>query len=269
MNARVIALPLIAAGIAVGIWLTLKPPGATDIPAATWRIGLAGSPSGDSATDHRQARNYDELPAETSLQLSYNCTEARYVYVFGRSTEDGTLLLFPSPELKGSLSNPVPAGQAVLPGSLDDGPLTWTTRADILATTTYIVVAAREPVPELEALLPHLRRWTNSVLPNQSLQITNPADGSKVKGKPRSPWPSAVLERAAKRSQTETLVNGPLHDDEQLPGVWSSGVWIKEARDSTKQPGGANNDGKPNIKGLPGGVTPNLPKAGMPTPGGK
>ena len=222
MNARVFAMPLIAAGIAVGIWLILPTKGASQVPAATWRIG--------TGTEYRHARNYEEVPAESPLRLSYSCTEPLHVYVFSHSEEDGTLLLSPSPDLKGSFPNPLPAGQSVLPGQVDDRELAWTTRAEILATTTYAIVAAEQPVAELEALLPHLRRWTNSVLPDKSMQVTNPPQGIERKGSPRTGWPSALLKRTAERSLSETLVNGPLHPDVRMPNVWISSVRIKESR---------------------------------------
>lgn len=254
MNVRAIALPLIAAGIACGIWLMLPasdPMEPSPIPAATWRTG--------AETDFRQLRNYDELPQESLLRLSYSCTEPRHVYVFSYSDEDGTLLLFPSPEVKGSHSNPLPAGRCVLPGKLGDQTFSWTTRADILATTTYVVVAAKKPVAELESLLPHLRRWTNSVLPNQSMQVTNPANGTEVRGKPRTSWPSALLQRAADRCITETMVNGPMHAD-QVEDVWTSGVRVKELRTPGQLPG---NGGKPKLS-IPGQLVPGAPESNQP-----
>ncbi|HEB52571.1 MAG TPA: hypothetical protein ENI87_04865 [bacterium] len=219
MNSRRVVLPILAAGAAAALWWTYSPPTPGEVPAATWRIG-----SGDEL---RQARNYDELPPETKLRLSFHCGEPRYVYVFSRSDEDGTLLMFPSPDVRGGPENPLPAGHTVLPGKRDDVDQAWTTRAEIRATTTFVVVAARQPVDELELLLPHLRRWTNSALPNRSMLVTNPRTG-EVRGRAREPWPSALLARAAERTITETLVNGPLHPDDELAGVWTAGLRIKE-----------------------------------------
>ena len=244
MNVRAIALPLIASGIAVGLWLALptRPAAPTPIPATTWRAG--------TETDFRQVGNYLELQPETKLRLSYTCSEERHVYVFSHSTEDGTILMFPSPDVRGGPQNPVAPGNTVFPGSVDDKVLFWTNRAEILATTTLIVVAATEPVAELEALLPHLRRWTNSAMPGQLMQITNPPTGTAVKGKPRTPLPSKLLERAADRTIAETIVNGPMAADSS-PNIWTSSLRVKEKL----QPKKLNDNGSPTIK-LPGTSKP-------------
>lgn len=244
MNVRAIALPLIAAGIAYGLWLTLPPaePAPTATPATTWRAG--------GETDYEQVGNYKELEPETKLRLSYTCSEPRHVYVFSHSAEDGTIVMFPSPDMRGGTKNPVAPGNTILPGSYGDKVLFWTNRAEILATTTLIAVAAKEPIPELEALIPHLRRWTNSALPNKSMQITNPPAGTEVKGKPRTPLPSELLQRAADRSIAETIVNGPMAEDTRA-GVWTSSLRVKENL-ATKDP---RDKGKPKIS-IPGVTEP-------------
>jgi hypothetical protein len=219
MNVRLVAMPLIAAGIATGIWLLLPTQTSPTVPAATWRLG--------SDSEFRQARNYDEVPPNTPVRLSYTCSVERYVYVFSHSTEDGTLLMFPSPDVKGSMKNPLPAGNTVLPGSDAEKDWSWSTREEILATTTYVVVASSQPVEELESLLPNLRRWTNSVLPNKSMQVTSQEKGNELIGSPRTDWPSSLLKRAADRSFTETLVNGPMHPDDATTNVWTASVRVK------------------------------------------
>lgn len=220
MNARTVALPLLALGVAAVVWWQFTPPGPSSVPAATWRIG--------AADDFAQARNYDELAPETPIRLSLSCTEPRHVYVFSHSREDGTLLLFPSPDVEGDAGSPLAPGRTVLPGSLEGKPLAWSNRAEIRATTTFAVVASKEPVAELEALLPKLRRWSNKVLPNRSMQVTKPANVEQIEGAPGSDWPAPVLQRAAERSLTETQINGPLHADQQLAGVWSASFRVKE-----------------------------------------
>ena len=224
MNVRAVALPLIAAGIATGLWLMMPPAdpmGPSRIPATTWRAG--------PELNYQPVGNYVDYLPETELRLSYACADARYVYVFSRSTEDGTLLLFPSPDIDGSRSNPLTEGFTLLPGKLDDKQLAWTTRSEILATTTYVVIASERPVADLENLMPHLRRWSNSTFPNKSMLTTNPTSGTEVKGKPRTPWPSKLLKRAADRAIAETLVNGPMTPDD-LAGVWTSSFSIRERK---------------------------------------
>ena len=232
MNVRAVAVPVIAVGIALVIWQFRDAPSLSPVPAATWRVSVDG--------EYRQARNYDELAEETAIRLSFWCSEARHVYVFSHSRVDGTLLLFPSPELKGDLSNPLPAGRHTLPGKYDDTDVTWTTRAGVLGLTSYVAVASAQPIADLEDLSQNLRRWTNSVLPNKSLQITNPATGTDVLGKPGTDWPNGILKRAADRSSSEVLVNGPMAADEQVAGVWSSSVYVKEAVNPNANKDGLN-----------------------------
>ncbi len=226
MNARALLLPLLAAGAAAAFWLLNRSPDQAGVPAATWRVG-----DGDGL---RQARNYDELAPETPVRLSFSCDAERHVYVFSHSLTDGTLLLFPSPQLEPGPTNPLPAGRTVLPGGEGGADLAWTTRAEVQATTTFLVVAAASPVAELDALLPRLRRWTNTVLPDGSLQITNPPTGDEVAGRPREDLPAALLRRAAERTLTETVVNGPLHAD--APGVWTGGFRAKEVGEPRPAP---------------------------------
>jgi hypothetical protein len=237
MNRRALLLPAAALAVAAVLWQQFARSNGSPIPAATWRLG--------TGTDIRQAQNYEVVPAETPVRLSWMCGEPRFVYVFSHSAEDGTLLLFPSPELGSDLPQPIAAGNHVLPGRREGKELAWTTRAQILATTTYVVVAARERVPELETLLPRLRRWSTSVMPDRSMQVTNPttAPSDGLTGLPRQGWPSALLAEAAERYTVETLVNGPLSPANGKDGIWLAAVRLKE------QPGTAKvgEPGKPQL----------------------
>lgn len=215
MNTRVVLIPVLVGVAAFILWRSASP----EVPAATWRVG--------KGIEFRPGQNYDDLPAESPIRLAFHCDEPRSVYVFSHSAEDGTLLLFPSPDLRSDLANPL-VGRSVLPGTYEAKELAWTTRAQILATTTLLVVAAREPVQELEALLPRLRRWTNSVLPDRTMLVTNPSGNVEVLGQPRMPLPTPILQRAADFSVTATLVNGPLTPDVANDGVWYGSWRIKE-----------------------------------------
>lgn len=220
MNARAVVLPMVALGVGLVAWWQSAPAGQGATPAATWRVG--------PVDEFEQARNYHELPADSPVRLSFVSRTPRHVYVLSNSAEDGTLLLSPSPEVDGSPSNPLPAGRTVLPGRRDGRELAWTTRAEIRATTCYVVVASDEPVPELEALLPRLRRWSNKALTDRSMQVTNPRGEVEVAGAPRQGWPAPVLARAAARAAAEVQVNGPLQPDERLPRVWSAALRVRE-----------------------------------------
>jgi hypothetical protein len=219
MNRRLVVLPAIAVLAAAGLWLMprIRP---VVVPAVEWRLG--------PADDHRAATNYQDVPADTPVRLWFRCDEPRHVYVFSHSAEDGTLLLFPSPDVKSDLVQPLPAGAHVLPGARGDEQLAWTTRTQILATTTFAVVASRQPVAELDALLPRLRRWTNSALQDGSMQVTAPPTGTELTAGPRTPWPSPLLQRAADATAAATLVNGPLQPDAQLADVWFGCLRVRE-----------------------------------------
>lgn len=216
MNPRLVLVPVVVLAAAAAMWL-LRPPAA---PAATWRIG--------TGADLRQGRNYDELPADSPVRLSLHLDATSHVYVFSHSLEDGTLLLFPSPDVQSDLAQPLPAGHVVLPGRRNGTELAWTTRTGILATTTFVVVVAREPLATLEALRPRLRRWTNTARTDGSMQVTNPPGDQPPLGGPRQPLPDPLLQRAADRSHAETLVNGPLAPDGTLDGVWHGSWRVKE-----------------------------------------
>lgn len=220
MNARTVVLPGIAVVVALAAWWQAPPRDAARAPAATWRVG--------PVDDFDQARNYHELPAETPVRLSFSCSEPQHVYVFSHSVEDGTLLLYPSPDVEGSPGNPLPAGRTILPGERAGAALVWTTRAKIRATTAYVVVASGAPVAELEQLLATTRRWSNRVLADRSMQVTKPRAGEEVAGAPGEGWAADVLARAAARYDTATQVNGPLTPDERLPSVWSASFRTRE-----------------------------------------
>lgn len=220
MNARSILLPAIALLGAGALWWTNRDPFPTDTPAATWRAG--------DSSDFEQGRAFHELPAGTPIRLSFHCSEPRHVYVFSRSAEDGTLLLFPSPDVHSDVANPLEPGRTVLPGSNDDEALAWNSRSQILATTTFVVIAADRALPELDELATRLRRWTNRARTDGSMVVTNPAAGVAVAGTARQDWPHPLLARAAMRGAAATEVNGPLTPDPKLPGVWTGSWNIRE-----------------------------------------
>lgn len=219
MNARAVLLPAVVVATAAALWFG-QGPTVTPVPAATWRIG--------AGTDFRQGRNYDDVPAESPIRLVFTCSEPRFVYVFSHSLEDGTILLYPSPGVRSDLTQPVAAGHQVLPGRRDGKELAWNSRRQVSITTAFVVVAARERIAELEALLPRLRRWSNTAMTDGSMQVTTPGAGAEVLAGPRTPLPDPLLQRAADLSFTATVVNGPLQADAQRDGVWIGSWRIRE-----------------------------------------
>ena len=222
MERRALVLPAVAAiAFAAFWWSNHHANASTAIPAASWCVG--------AGPDYTLARPYDELAPDTPFRLRVQSGEPRHVYVFSHSDTDGTLLLHPAPELKGGVAQPLAADAAWLPGRANDKDLAWTTRRQVLPTTTYIVVAAAAPVAELEALLPKLRRWSNSAATDGSMQVVMPPGGeAALAGKPSTPLPDPLLQRAANLSATATLANGPLTPDLLLADVWFGSWRIKE-----------------------------------------
>lgn len=220
MSNRRILLPVLALAAAAGVWWFNRDAVPSGTPAATWRVG--------AGTDFHQGIAYESLAAETPIRLSFHCSEPRHVYVFSLSAEDGTILMWPSHKLRSNLGTPLPSGRSVLPGERDGEELAWTTRHQILATTTYVVVASAAPVPELEELLPRLRCWSNSSLTDGTMVVTMPGGDAERIGMARTDWPSALLRRAAERGVAEAMVNGPMHPDSELADVWTSSWRVKE-----------------------------------------
>lgn len=213
MNRRIWFVPAVALLAAGVIWWRR----AEMVPAATWRIG--------SGTEIRQGRNFDALPPESPIRLSLHVGAPSHVYVFSHSREDGTLLMWPSPDITSDVSQPAPGGHTVLPGRHGDKELAWTTRTGIRAGTTFVVVAAAAPVPELEELLPRLRYWSNTVFPDGAMLVTQPTEATgELLGRPGTELPSALLQRAARRDPDRVSPNGPLEPDAELPGVFT-GSW--------------------------------------------
>lgn len=212
MNRRIWLLPGLVLLVAGAIWWRREP----TAPAATWRIG--------TGTEIRQGRNFDELAPDSPIRLSMHVQQPTHVYVFSHSREDGTIVLWPPAALQSDVPPQLPAGQSVLPGSHGGKELAWTTRSGIRAGTTFVVVAAASPVPELERLLPRLRFWSNTVFPDGAMLVSKPP-GVDVDGAPLSAtFPSPLLQRAAAQDATELLPNGPLRPDPELPGVFT-GSW--------------------------------------------
>ncbi len=221
MSRRTVLGVLAVLLVAFVVWRGQAP----QAPAATWRTG--------AGTEVRQARDYDELAPETPFRLSLHTTETLHVYVFSHSVEDGTLLLWPSPDLESDLATPLAAGHHVLPGAHEGKELAWTSRSGTRSTTTVIAVASPEPIAELEADAARLRRWTNSVFPDRAMLVTKPAAGAALVGGPGSTtFHSPLLTDAAAAAITQAQPNGPMAPVPGHPGAHAS-VWrfVEKKRD--------------------------------------
>ncbi|MBM3973270.1 MAG: hypothetical protein FJ301_04130 [Planctomycetes bacterium] len=233
MERRALLLPAVAAlAFAAFWWSNHHASASAAIPAASWCVG--------AGPEYTLGRPADALAPETPFRLRVQCSEPRHVYVFSHSDTDGTLLLHPAPELQGGVAQPLAVDAAWLPGRANDKALAWTTRRSSARglnaavnraqpTTTFVVVAAAAKVAELEALLPNLRRWSNSAATDGSMQVVMPPGGeTTLVGKPLTLLPDPLLQRAANLSATATLANGPLTPDAMLAGVWTGSWRVKE-----------------------------------------
>jgi hypothetical protein len=206
MNLRLLLLPACALA---AYWIFAQTT-ATPQPtlACTWRHGPADRPV--------QGRNYVELPQETPLRLSLHTEQPVHLYVYSLSAQDGCLLLYPAPGLVGGLSNPLPAGQSVLPGQVETKALAWTSRSGIVGATVLLAIASHAPVAELEPLAGQLRQWSNRVFPDASMVVTKPptppadAATAPLLGTPGTGWPHSLLEQAARQLREQTNPNGPM-----------------------------------------------------------
>ena len=193
-------------------------------PACTFRVGSGG--------EAKPARNYAELPAETPFRIAATPGKAKHFYVFSHNVVDGTVLLWPSPDLRSDLGATLDR-MATLPGRVDDKDLAWTTRSELRGTTVVVAIAAAAPIPELDVALPRLRRWTNSVLTDRSMLVTKPKAGEEPLGPPlSSEFPLLLLKLAAQATITRDDPNGPMtavpgHDD-----VWCAGWRFTEVAGS-------------------------------------
>lgn len=215
MERRAFILPAVAAIAFAAFWWSNHRAGApTAIPAASWCLG--------AGPGYTLGRPGDELAAGTPLRLRVQCGEPRHVYVVRHGEVDGTALLHPAPGLPGGVDQPMPPPAAWLPGPANGLDRVWATPAD---AATFVVVAAADPVAELEALLPKLRRARSAATADAPPPAAPPADGAAVvAGAPGAPLPSPLLQRAAELARKATMSNGPLTPDTVLAGVWV-GSW--------------------------------------------
>ncbi len=214
---------LLAAGVALLASYWWQVPAAIT-PAATFRHG--------KAPEYHAARNYEELPGETPFRLDVYGAASTHWYVLSHNVVDGTVVLWPSPDLRSDLVQPLASERASLPGRIDDRDLHWTTRSELRGTTTVLVLASAAPIPELESAMPKMRRWTNSVLTDRTMLVTKPTAGEEPLGPPQSSeFPVAMLRAAAQATITSDQPNGPL-----TPLAGHLGVWCTAWR-FTERPG--------------------------------
>jgi len=138
--------------------------------------------------------------------------------------------MFPSPSITSDCDNPLPAGHTVLPGRREGEEVAWRTRPGIVGLTTYITIAAKAPVPELDELGPKLRRWTNTVFPDHSMGVMLPSSGADFAGKPRQELPLALLREAAALANVQVSPNGPMQLAQSGDEIYLSAWKVRERK---------------------------------------
>jgi hypothetical protein len=190
-------------------------------PQVAWQIGAASA--------SRPASAYQEVGLDEPLRLAVEFREPLYVYVVSHDREDGTLSWWPSPMLQTDAAQPLPSGTHRLPGMRNGAEQSWPARPT-LAVTDWIVVAARAPLPELDALLPRLRQASNTTFTDGSVVLSNPKDGLAPLGKKGDGVPHALLQEAIDLPK-EVTPNGGMHPS-RTPGVWLATLQVVAKKDS-------------------------------------
>lgn len=182
MERRAFVLPIAAAlAFAAFWWPQRDAPRPASAPAASWCLG--------PGPEYTLARPGDALAPGSPFRLRVQCDEACHVYVFRCTDEAAPERLHPAAEAPAPAPQPLPAGAHWLPGRAGERDLRWSTPS---TAATFVVVAARAPVADFQAL----------------------------------------LARAAGGAAAAPMVNGPLAPDALLPGVWTGAWRVRTLADS-------------------------------------
>jgi hypothetical protein len=202
------AAGVLAAGIAAGVQLW---PSASAVPTARW-IDDRGKPLPAVAT----------VPRGSRIVLQLELRQPSHAYVASYSPSDGLIACFPSPFLRrdAPLHNPLPAGAQPLPGAWQGVELRWPVGIEP-GSITYMAVVSREPLPEVEAELAHMRSIGNAVFGNDTMGTYLPKDPAAMPG--RGTLPSGALRAAFEL--TEVAADGAM-----TPWGEGDGVFIAALR---------------------------------------
>ncbi len=203
----VVALAATAGALWVGV-----APGA---PAATtWLGGESRAP----------IEPVSQLPTEFPLRLDLELAEPMHVYVASHDLVRGTIAMFPSTALRSDAGmNPLPPGQHSLPGQHLGKQLAWHA-GDGVGGTTFVVIASREPLPELADALRACRQTGNAAFPHLPLLGTY-APEAGMEGTPsRSRFAHPLLEIAAAAALRGH--DGPMTAVEGNEGVFASALRV-------------------------------------------
>ena len=108
-------------------------------PVASWLLGK----------DQASSEIYEEVDAETPLQLVLELPFEAYLYVVSHDLIYGCSALFPSEYLRTDVpANPLPAGKHLLPGSGGDSELSWQT-GDATSPYSCMLIVSEAEIPGL------------------------------------------------------------------------------------------------------------------------
>jgi hypothetical protein len=194
-----------AAVAAVLLWNTAP---STEAPVLAWKLGEDGA----------EPQQYAVVSAEAPLRLQVHSRSDVHVYVASFSATDGTLTLFPTPMLVSDAQNPLTAGEHLLPGKKGDQSLAWPVRGGVPGATEYVVVASKQALPELAAVLAKCRYFSNTTLPDGSLLFTYPKDVPAKDAAGKAALPHPLLLEAQKLAPVTP--NGAMTAAKDHPDVW-------------------------------------------------
>ena len=185
----------------------------TNAPSVTWRFGA----------ERTSAESFDTVPAWQAMDLSIKLPFDAYVYVVSFDHLHGAVTYFPTEYLGTDLHDPTKGpmnflarGEHVLPGPWRGSPSEWFV-PNIQTCLSLCVVASRQPIAGLEAVLPYTRQVGNRAYRDESMGFFMPRAGrDKVVGTRR--MPHRILQAAM--DNADAPLPGPMLTSPEHEGVY-------------------------------------------------
>lgn len=209
MNLRLQFAAITVAFAAVATVLLWNVAPSTDAPVLTWKLGADGA----------EPQQYAVASADSPLRLHVLSRSDVNVYVASFNATDGTLALFPTPMLSSDAANPLTAGEHLLPGKRGDQSIAWPVRSGVPGATDYVVVASKQALPELAAVLAKCRYFSNTTLPDGSLVFPYPKDVPAKDAAGKTALPHALLTEAQ-------ALKADTSGGEMTPAKGRTDVWL-------------------------------------------
>ena len=185
----------------------------TSVPSVTWRFG----------SERSAIESFDVVPAWEAMTLSISLPFDAYVYVVSFDHLHGAVTYFPTEYLGTDLHDPTKGpmnflarGEHVLPGPWNGSSSEWFV-PNIQTCLSLCVVASRQPIAGLEAVLPFTRQVGNRAYRDESMGFFMPRAGrDKVVGTKR--MPHRILQAAM--DNADAPLPGPMLAWPEQEGVY-------------------------------------------------